>query len=244
MNKLKVTSIFLTLDGECTWGGPLQWSVFVRLGGCNLRCWKSSGFCDAPHSLSSKYPHPELTVWETFLKILTAGGLCKRVTITGGEPLLQKNQVFELVTRLRVNSFTTTLETGGSIGLTKRELGEFSHVIWDVKPPSTEMSQMMNWRMMANLRAFDFVKCVISDKQDFIWFQQQLKAWPTFAHVAVGPRWGYLEPAEIVEWMRESGLIEWRLNLQMHKYIWPDCVTGPVDNLDQVDVLALVKKEV
>lgn len=231
MKLLKITSIFTTIDGEVTHGGPWQWTTFVRLGGCNLRCWKSSGFCDAPHTLDLKYPYPERTPDQVFKKVEEMG--VRRVTITGGEPLLQEEPLHALMQLFVGERFITTLETSGSLPINRPDY--FNSVIMDVKPPSTQMAKKNFVGNMARLRAKDYVKFVLEDYADFEWALGYIEAYPTKAKVAFGVRYNYLEPRTLLEWLREKKLWNIQLNLQSHKFIFPECHPEPVRDLGAVD---------
>lgn len=239
--KLKVASIFRTVDGEVTHKGAWHWTTFVRLGMCNLRCWKSSGFCDAPHTLDMKFPYPELTLEEIYSDI--DAKKTARVTFTGGEPLLQRDGLVLLSNELLDLGYITTLETSGSIELGCTTVDAFTSIIMDVKPPSTEMDRQNKIINMKCLRPQDFVKFVIQDRADFTWSLEYLRNAPTVAQVAFGPRWGYLEPVQILKWIEDIGRFDIMLNVQSHKYFWPSCHPDPVETLQQVDFLKQVELE-
>lgn len=239
--KLKVASIFRTVDGEVTAKGPWHWTTFVRLGMCNLRCWKSSGFCDAPHTLDMKYPYPQMTLEEIYLDI--DAKKTARVTFTGGEPLLQKEGLVLLSNELLDLGYITTLETSGSIGMPCSIVDSFTSIIMDVKPPSTEMHKNNITENMKQLRPQDFVKFVIQDRADFEWSILYLKSHPTVAQVAFGPRWGFLEPAKLLGWIERIERFEIMLNVQSHKWFWPECHPDPVETLQQVDFEKQVELE-
>ncbi len=243
---IKYVSLFSTLDGEVTQDGPLQWSQFIRFGGCNLRCWKSSGFCDAPHSLDLNRNYPEISVNGLVAEIHKRQ--IPRVTITGGEPLMQYEAAVELGNALAEILVDTTLETSGSIMIDHHDTAAFDCIVCDLKPPSTEMCHKMIPELMAQLGMSDYVKAVIQTMEDLQWFDNFLAENPTDAQVAIGPRWigkeQAIEPAELVDWMRTHEKWDWRLNLQLHKYIWPDVVAPTVASLDDVNYDALVKGEV
>ncbi len=44
--------------------------------------------------------------------------------------------------------------------------------------------------------------------------------------VLLSPVWGNIEPAAIVDYMLAHGLDRARLQLQMHKIIWPEAARG------------------
>lgn len=73
-------SIWYTIQGEGPWAGKP--ALFVRLAGCNLRCF----WCDTDFSEKRLYDAQELA---TEIKVACAKYRCGHVVITGGEPLLQ-----------------------------------------------------------------------------------------------------------------------------------------------------------
>jgi 7-carboxy-7-deazaguanine synthase len=78
MNKLKVVEIFYSIQGEgANTGMPV---IFIRLSGCNLKCW----FCDTEWDRHIEMSIPEL------LKSIEQYP-CKNIIWTGGEPTLQLN---------------------------------------------------------------------------------------------------------------------------------------------------------
>ena len=239
MPNLKIASIFTTIDGEVTFGGPWCWTTFVRLGGCNLRCWRSSGFCDAPHTLDLNFPYPERTPEQVFNKVCEMG--VERVTITGGEPLLQEEALYELMKLIRSEGFDATLETSGSLPIGRPDY--FDSVIMDVKPPSTQMAKKNFVGNMARLRKCDYVKVVLEDKADFEWALRYIEAYPTKAKVAFGPRYNYLEPRQLLEWIRDAKRFDIQLNLQSHKFNFPECHPEPVKSLRAVDFAQQVELE-
>ena len=79
---MKIVETFVSLQGEgIRQGMPC---FFVRLAGCNLNC----SWCDTPASLAEG---TEMSVEEVIGKIAESG--LQYVCITGGEPLLQKEEV-------------------------------------------------------------------------------------------------------------------------------------------------------
>lgn len=87
----------------------------------------------------------------------------KNVTITGGEPLLQKG-LFSLISILRSHDRRISIETNGS-----KFIPWESGVSWiaDYKLPSSGMNHMMNLDHYKNLGKSDFIKFVVKDKADF-----------------------------------------------------------------------------
>lgn len=113
-DKLLVTSIFLTLQGEGPYQG--QPAIFVRLTHCNLDC----GFCDTWFDSGDWFTITELV---TKVAVLCDSkypdfGMCG-IVVTGGEPGLQPN-VAEFLLRCEAVGFKfTQIETNGIIPIYK-----------------------------------------------------------------------------------------------------------------------------
>lgn len=104
----RINEIFYSLQGEGLHAGCP--SVFVRFSGCNLKCiQETAGFqCDTPHDAKHR-----LLSAEAICSLIISFGTCKRVVFTGGEPLLQLNNV--LVSRLKAAGFYLAIETNGTV---------------------------------------------------------------------------------------------------------------------------------
>ena len=96
-------------SGSAVDGDGLRCVVF--LSGCNLRC----GFCHNPETLYKKGVETDtLSVFERVKRYKTyikKGG----VTLSGGEPFLQKKFVVELCELLREEGINVCIETNGHI---------------------------------------------------------------------------------------------------------------------------------
>ena len=95
--RVRITEIFHSLQGESTLVGLP--TVFVRLTGCPLRC----GYCDTAYAFQGGE-------WMLLDEILGQGSAhqSRYVTVTGGEPLAQKN-CLPLLTRLCDAGYTVSL---------------------------------------------------------------------------------------------------------------------------------------
>jgi 7-carboxy-7-deazaguanine synthase len=101
---LKIAEIFQSRQGEGLLTGTP--SVFIRVSGCNLRCW----FCDTPYA--SWEPEGEnLEVGDLVAQV--AAYSCDHVVITGGEPMIFP-EVTPLTRQLKLLGRHITIETAGT----------------------------------------------------------------------------------------------------------------------------------
>ena len=100
--KYRVNEIFRSLQGEGFWTGTSM--VFLRLSGCNLEC----SFCDTSHQ-----SYTEMSVDEVLAAVNAAAGQCRRICITGGEPLIQLEE--SLISALHAGGYKIHVETNGTV---------------------------------------------------------------------------------------------------------------------------------
>ena len=207
-----VTEIFKSIQGESTYAGlPC---VFVRLAGCNLRCH----WCDTAYAFHGGQPmSPE----EIFARVRQLGG--RLVEFTGGEPLLQRQEVIPLAERLLTEGYRVLMETSGEqfVG----ELPKPVVKIIDVKCPGSGESEKFCFDNLAVLDRKDQIKFVILDENDYRYacrFIADKKLRGRVDEIVFSPVFGQLSPRQLAEWILRDGL-EVRLGLQLHKFIWePD----------------------
>ena len=208
-SKLIVNEIFLSLQGEASRAGlPC---AFVRLSGCNLHC----RWCDTQYAWADGR---EMAVEDVLAEVARLG--CRRVEITGGEPLAQPGAA-ALLHRLCDEGYETLVETNGSLDISV--VDRRACRIVDFKCPSSGAVEQNLWANVEHLTARDEVKFVLADRADY-----------DYANAAVGkqglldrcpvifsPVHGLLAPRELAKWILADGL-DVRLGLQLHKFIWPD----------------------
>jgi 7-carboxy-7-deazaguanine synthase len=210
---MKISEIFTSIQGETSFVGlPF---TFVRLTGCNLRC----SYCDTQYAYAEGTEYSLDTVVAEVNKRAVP-----RVVITGGEPLLQ-DETYILCSRLLDAGFTVLLETNGSIVI--KYVDQRVHRILDLKCPGSGMDKYMNLQNVDYLTVRDEIKFVISHREDFEWALEILKQHEMQgrAHVLFSPVSDRLHPQELAEWILQEKL-DVRLQLQIHRYIWPDTLRG------------------
>jgi 7-carboxy-7-deazaguanine synthase len=143
-----VTEMFSGIQGEGPWVGFRQ--IFVRFGGCDLRCW----WCDTPRSLVRRDPNkvertpgkrdfdqvPNPLTFEevaTFIAALEPAHH-HSVSFTGGEPLLQPTALLELAGRTHAMGTLVFLEThGGRVEELEQVIDEVDIISMDLKLKSS-----------------------------------------------------------------------------------------------------------
>lgn len=213
---LKVSEIFKSIQGETSYAGlPC---VFVRLAGCNLSC----KWCDTAYAASSDCEFTEYNC-EKILDVISGYNL-NLVCITGGEPLLQKDCT-SLIDELCAKKITVLVETNGSVDISKAPAPSIR--IMDIKTPSSGMSEKIDWENIARLRKDDQVKFVIAEQRDYIWAKKIIEDYnlSDVCSLIFSPLYSKLEYRELAAWILEDNLPV-RMQLQLHKIIWPDIEKG------------------
>jgi len=152
---MQITEIYKSLQGESSYAGlPC---IFVRLTGCNLRCT----WCDSEYTFTGGR---KMTVEEVEREVRKLEPV-QLVEITGGEPMLQEEEVLELMRRLLAASYALLLETSGERPLAKvpREVVK----IVDVKCPHSGEAGTFRMENLEALTPRDEVKFVLSDRVDY-----------------------------------------------------------------------------
>jgi len=216
--RLRVTEIYRSLSGESTRAGlPC---TLVRLTGCGLRC----RWCDTAHAFAGG---DEMDLDAVLLRVSELGD--DLVLVTGGEPLEQAGVEALLVALVRAGS-NVMVETGGHVDITRALAA--SSVILDLKAPGSGMEKHNSWANLDRLRPADEVKFVLAGRADYEWARDVLcrrlvrgRSLIDTCPVLFSAVWGELDPADLAAWILEDRLGV-RLNLQLHKVLWPDAQRG------------------
>lgn len=208
----KIVEIFTSIQGESSHSGKL--CFFIRFAGCNLNC----SYCDTEYA---KYPLKikEISL-EELINYSEKSGV-KTIAITGGEPLLQKN-LPELCKRLLERKFSVLVETNGSLLI--NILPEKIIKIVDCKCPSSGEAGKMDFKNFDLLKPYDEIKFVIKNKKDYNYAKKIIKKFKIFdktQNILFSPVTWKIKASKLAGWIIKDKL-NIRLNLQIHKYLWPD----------------------
>lgn len=215
-----VNEIFSSIDGEGIRQGEL--ATFIRFAGCNLNC----SYCDTKYA-QKKNQGVEKSIDEIIETIEKTN--IKNITITGGEPLLQKD-ILKLVERLVELGYNVNIETNGSVNIKPFQLTNVI-ITMDYKTKSSLMMNRMNLKYIDYLRKNDVLKFVIGDKEDMKNVKDVLKQKQVKSYIYLSPVFGKIEPSELVDFLKELNeerfdTSKTRVQIQLHKVIWDSEMRG------------------
>lgn len=212
---MNVIELFSSIDGEGKRQGFL--TTFLRLHDCNIRC----SYCDTLYSYGPESTFESMSVQAVADVIEQLEN--HRITVTGGEPLLQEPAIIELIDELtrRNARYDFNIETNGTIIPSfHRDNVWFTY---DYKTPSSLSEDAMNLDIFKVATPADIIKFVVGSMQDLDRMDEILKTYPTEAQIFVSPVWGNIEGATIIDYMKAHNWQNVRFQLQIHKFIWdPD----------------------
>ncbi|MEJ2141275.1 MAG: radical SAM protein, partial [Gammaproteobacteria bacterium] len=142
----------------------------------------------------------------------------KYVTVTGGEPLAQK-QCINLLKQLCDQGYDVSLETSGAMDVS--QVDPRVSKVMDLKTPGSGEESKNQYENIRYLSDNDQVKFVICNREDYEWAAAKLEEYQLAdkCHVLFSPIHGELEPSQLAEWILQDNLAV-RFQLQLHKYLW------------------------
>jgi len=204
---IKIYEIFHSLQGESTrFGLP---TVFVRLTGCPMRCT----YCDTEYAFSGG---SNMDIASILSEVKAFG--TPYVTVTGGEPLAQK-ECHPLLTALCDAGYSVSLETGGAMNIA--DVDNRVSVILDIKTPGSNEDKNVMWSNVEHIQAKDEIKFVLCGREDYDWAKQKMVelALQDKCTVLFSPSFHQLNSTELAGWVLEDKLPV-RMQMQLHKILW------------------------
>jgi|TARA_B100000959_G_scaffold104313_1_gene109981 7-carboxy-7-deazaguanine synthase len=208
MNSLIVNEIFYSIQGESlTTGVP---TVFVRLTGCPLRC----SYCDTEYAFTEGKKM-------SFDEIISSVNKynCKNITVTGGEPLAQKNTLLFL--DKISNSYEVSLETSNALSI--KGINKKITIVLDIKTPNSNESDKNIIGNYKYLKKDDQVKFVICELEDYYWAKDYIfnNKLCEICNILISPSHGEMSLERLANQILLDNLPA-RLQVQLHKFIWSD----------------------
>jgi 7-carboxy-7-deazaguanine synthase len=239
---MQIFEIFRSIQGETSRAGLPMW--FVRLAGCDLACT----YCDTTAARDVKtgramtvaevvaavggarFAQKPVTqanalLFESRLNGARLNGarlnearLNEWVAITGGEPMLQLDDVNAIVAALIECGRGVLIETSGAYPIDR--LDKRAVRIVDVKTPGSGMAGRMCWANLRNLEPHDEVKFVLTGRADYDWAKDVCSRYGLIgrAEVLFSPAAPNLAPRTLADWILADALPV-RLNMQLHKLL-------------------------
>ena len=203
---LRITEIFYSLQGETRFVG---WpTVFVRLTGCPLRCQ----YCDTAYAFTGGKKWTLEDILAEVSRYKTS-----HVTVTGGEPLAQKECLI-LLKALCDEGYTVSLETSGALDIS--EVDSRVIKIMDIKTPGSKEAHRNRWENLPSMTVQDEYKFVICNREDYDWSVEKVMAHKLSDQCTVlfSPSAGELPAKQLADWILEDQLPV-RFQLQLHKIL-------------------------
>lgn len=209
MSQVKISEVFHSIEGEGIEIGRPE--IFIRLAGCNLRCT----WCDTEYALENG---KEMSVEEILQEVRKYP--CKSVSITGGEPLFQKEETLELVRQLKKMSYWIQINTNGTI-LDEETFGLLDLITMDCKCPSSGMRSDLTV-LKRTKELFDFktqFKFVVADQEDYE-YAKRISSSLEVSNAVFQPEWNSRKFTPRLVNMAKKDNLNVRIILQQQKIIW------------------------
>ena len=207
---LRINEMFYSLQGESSFVGLP--TVFIRLTGCPLRC----NYCDTTYAFKSG-DLKSISDIKSYVKLHNA----KHITITGGEPLSQKNVLY-LMKLLCNENYIVSIETSGALDIS--QIDNRVIIVMDIKTPDSGESHR---NLLANINYLDNkkdeVKFVICSYKDYLWSKDFIREYNLTdkASVLFSPCFDRVNPTDLADWILKDNL-NVRFQFQLHKFLWGD----------------------
>jgi 7-carboxy-7-deazaguanine synthase len=207
VTQLKIFEIFYSLQGESSRVGLP--TIFIRLSGCPMRCH----YCDTAYAFQGGSIMTIDEIMEAIKKYHT-----HYVTVTGGEPLAQK-EVLNLLKVLADQNFKVSLETGG--GLSIKEVDPRIKIILDIKTPESGEEKKNHWENLNFIHLKDEIKFVLCSREDYNWAKKIINQYKLQekCDVLFSPVYQKLNNTDLGNWILEDQLPV-RMQIQLHKLLW------------------------
>ena len=232
---MKITEFFKSIDGEGIRTGRIV--TFIRGFGCCCNC----SYCD------SKYSNEVTEGVE--IKTMSVEDIVKKcleyktpyITLTGGEPLIQKD-IVDVIVALLMEGFEVNIETSGAVDIVSIRDKVYKlcpnvpkeKLIFtvDYKSISSGCNNMMIMTNFVSLNNWDVIKFVVGNEEDMqdmkklVLELERVYKSERLPHIFVSPIFGMIDPKDMVQFTINNDLFNVRTQLQLHKCIWDSNMRG------------------
>lgn len=222
--KIVLNDIFTSIDGEVNHFHQGMRSTFIRFQGCNLSC----PYCDTGDSI----PKTSDQSWETTPKdILDNTIRANKITITGGEPLMQRAGCISLIHMALHCGYAVSVETNGTMAIPSfwKDNERLSWIV-DFKMflEKDYRDRVFFSQVALKLGPRDFIKIVIGDVSQLEELEDYIEIFNSLpCTIAISPVTNMDEIGSvkhvalkdsIIDFMNENWL-PWVFNVQLHKFL-------------------------
>ena len=206
---VSINEIFYSIQGEAKNSGKP--TIFIRTAGCPFRC----SYCDTEYAFTEGNKFKISNIISKIKSYKT-----NYVTVTGGEPLAQKNTII-LLSALLNNSYNVSIETSGLLDIS--DIPNDIEIVMDIKTPSSNEDSKNIKNNLSIIKKTDVIKFVIGNREDYEWSKDILikNSLSNFKNIYFSPVHDVLNLSDLADWILSDNL-NVTLQLQLHKYIWGD----------------------
>jgi|TARA_B110000240_G_scaffold50918_1_gene58248 7-carboxy-7-deazaguanine synthase len=206
---VSINEIFYSIQGEAKNSGKP--TIFIRTAGCPFRC----SYCDTEYAFTEGNKFKISNIISKIKSYKT-----NYVTVTGGEPLAQKNIII-LLSALLNNSYNVSIETSGLLDIS--DIPNDIEIVMDIKTPSSNEDSKNIKNNLSIIKKTDVIKFVIGNREDYEWSKDILikNSLTHFKNIYFSPVHDALNLSDLADWILSDNL-NVTLQLQLHKYIWGD----------------------
>tara|TARA_B110000495_G_C22907350_1_gene529721 strand:+ start:237 stop:890 length:654 start_codon:yes stop_codon:yes gene_type:complete len=206
---VSINEIFYSIQGEAKNSGKP--TIFIRTAGCPFRC----SYCDTEYAFTEGNKFKISNIISKIKSYKT-----NYVTVTGGEPLAQKNIII-LLSALLNNSYNVSIETSGLLDIS--DIPNDIEIVMDIKTPSSNEDSKNIKNNLSIIKKTDVIKFVVGNREDYEWSKDILikNSLSNFKNIYFSPVHDVLNLSDLADWILSDNL-NVTLQLQLHKYIWGD----------------------
>jgi 7-carboxy-7-deazaguanine synthase len=210
-----INSIFQSINGEVCAQHQGSICTFIRLQGCNLCC----PYCDTPDSQSFEKGE-NWNVKDVFNLVRSLPIKTRNITITGGEPLMQAEELVTLVNLFKgtEEGWKISVETNGSLRPISSIKNKVSWVMDCKNHYPKEVEFVFN---ALQLTKKDWVKFMVQSEKDF-YAALKMANYLSGAYSPVKQAWSAvlpMTPQRLFELLAQVENGNAVLNVQLHKLL-------------------------